>query len=44
MELREYEDDDGRSPFKVSFQTVDATAAARIQRALTRLELATRRM
>jgi len=39
MELREYEDDDGRSPFKVWFKTIDATAAARIQRALARLEL-----
>lgn len=39
MELREYADDDGRSPFKTWFNTVDATAAARIQRALTRLEL-----
>jgi putative addiction module killer protein len=39
MELREYEDDYGRSPFKIWFNTVDATAAARIQRALTRLEL-----
>ena len=39
MELREYADDDGRSPFKIWFNAVDATAAAKIQRALTRLEL-----
>lgn len=39
MELREFEDDEGRSPFKVWFRALDVIAAARIQRVLTRLEL-----
>jgi len=39
MELREYEDAEGRSPFRVWFKTLDAIAAARVQRVLARLEL-----
>src|SRR5438552_19112104 len=39
MELCEFEDDKGRSPFKVWFKALDVIAAARIQRVLTRLEL-----
>ena len=39
MELREHLDERGRSPFRVWFKALDATAAARVQRALTRLEV-----
>jgi putative addiction module killer protein len=39
MELCEFEDDRGRSPFADWFETLDPLAAARVQRALTRLEL-----
>jgi putative addiction module killer protein len=38
MELREHLDERGRSPFSVWFKALDATAAAGVQRALTRLE------
>ena len=39
MELCEFEDDNGRSPFKIWFKALDVIGAARIQRVLTRLEL-----
>ncbi len=39
MELREFEHEDGRRPFGVWLRTLDAVAAARVQRALTRLEV-----
>lgn len=39
MELREHLDESGRSRFRVWFKALDATAAARVQRALTRLEV-----
>jgi putative addiction module killer protein len=38
MELREFENERGRRPFGVWFRALDATAAARVQRALARLE------
>src|SRR5262249_7574241 len=38
MELREFEDEWGRRPFGSWFKALDAVAAARVQRALMRLE------
>jgi putative addiction module killer protein len=38
MELREFEDERGRRPFATWFKALDAIAAAKMQRALTRLE------
>jgi putative addiction module killer protein len=39
MEILEYLDDAGRSPFSKWFQALDARAAARVTTALTRLSL-----
>lgn len=39
MILQEFEDENGRRPFGVWFKTLDVMAAARVQRALTRLEV-----
>jgi len=39
MTLREFEDEKGRSPFRVWFRSLDAAAAAKVNTALTRLEL-----
>jgi putative addiction module killer protein len=38
MELREFEDEGGRTPFGTWFRALDTLAAARVQRALARLE------
>jgi putative addiction module killer protein len=38
MQLHEFEDERGRRPFGVWFESLDARAAARVQRALARLE------
>ena len=38
MELREFEREDGRRPFGTWLRTLDAVTAARVQRALARLE------
>lgn len=38
MELREFQDESGRSPFAAWFDSLEATAAAKITVALTRLE------
>lgn len=38
MDLREYETEDGRSPFGEWFEELDAQAAAKVTIALTRLE------
>lgn len=37
MDIREYETEDGRSPFAEWFDDLDATAAAKVTTALTRL-------
>jgi len=37
MDIREYETADGRSPFAEWFETLDATAAAKVTTALARL-------
>lgn len=39
MEVREFQDEIGRSPFATWFNDLDAAAAARVTTALTRLEL-----
>lgn len=39
MDIREYETEDGRSPFAEWFDDLDATAAAKVTTALTRLGL-----
>ncbi|NBU58951.1 MAG: type II toxin-antitoxin system RelE/ParE family toxin [Betaproteobacteria bacterium] len=39
MDIRSYETEDGRSPFAEWFDDLDATAAAKITTALTRLGL-----
>jgi putative addiction module killer protein len=38
MELREFEDENGRRPFGVWLRALDAVTTARVQRALARLE------
>jgi putative addiction module killer protein len=38
MVLHEFEDERGRRPFGAWFKALDSVAAARVQRALTRLE------
>jgi putative addiction module killer protein len=39
MDVHEFEDENGRSPFAIWFNDLDAAAAARVTTALTRLEL-----
>jgi len=39
MDLLEFEDERGRSPFGAWFEALDAAAAAKINTALTRLEI-----
>ena len=39
MDIREYETEDGTSPFAAWFERLDATAAAKVTTALTRLGL-----
>jgi putative component of toxin-antitoxin plasmid stabilization module len=38
MDIRQYETEDGRSPFAEWFDDLDAPAAAKVTTALTRLE------